>query len=132
MSHQISYFALFAFVACFESWDVGHTPLDMNWMNDMQEELGKFERNQVCVLVPSARDCHPMRTKWVFKNKQGKDGMVVCNKARLVAQGFFEIEGTNYEETFAHVAHKESIRNLIVFATSKGFKLFKWTLIVFS
>ncbi|WVZ64023.1 hypothetical protein U9M48_013609 [Paspalum notatum var. saurae] len=62
-------------------------------------------------------------TKWVFKNKQGEDGMVVRNKARLVAQGFFQKEGIDYEETFAPVARLEAIRILHAFAASKGFKL---------
>ncbi|WVZ70293.1 hypothetical protein U9M48_018970 [Paspalum notatum var. saurae] len=62
-------------------------------------------------------------TKWVFKNKQGEDGMVVRNKARLVAQGFCQKEGIDYEETFAPVSRLEAIRILLAFAASKGFKL---------
>ncbi|WVZ75946.1 hypothetical protein U9M48_023958 [Paspalum notatum var. saurae] len=49
--------------------------------------------------------------------------MVVRNKARLVAQGFSQKEGIDYEETFAPVAHLEAIRILLAFAASKGFKL---------
>jgi hypothetical protein len=44
-------------------------------------------------------------TKWVFKNKQGEDGEVVRNKARLIAQGFSQVEGLDFEETFALVTH---------------------------
>ncbi|WVZ84558.1 hypothetical protein U9M48_031583 [Paspalum notatum var. saurae] len=62
-------------------------------------------------------------TKWVLKNKQGENGMVVRNKARLVAQGFCQKEGIDYDETFAPVARLEAIRILIAFAASKGFKL---------
>jgi hypothetical protein len=62
----------------------------------MHEELDNFERNQVWVLVPSPPDCHPIGTKWVYKNKQSEDGVVVRNKARLVAQGFCQKEGINY------------------------------------
>ena len=54
----------------------------------MQEELENFERNQVWVLVEPPPNCHPIGTKWVWKNKEGEDGMVVRNKARLVAQRF--------------------------------------------
>ena len=63
--------------------------------------------------------------KWVFKNKQGEDGLVVRNKARLVAQGFCQKEGIDFEETFAHVARLEAIRIFLVFAASKGFKVFQ-------
>jgi hypothetical protein len=49
-------------------------------------------------------------TKWVFKNKQEEDGQVVRNKARLVAQGFSQVEGLDFRETFVPVAHLEAIR----------------------
>jgi hypothetical protein len=63
-------------------------------------------------------------TKWVFKNKQGEDGEIVRNKAHLVAQGFSHVEGLDFGETFAPVAHLEAIRILLAFAASKGFKLY--------
>ncbi|WVZ70450.1 hypothetical protein U9M48_019119 [Paspalum notatum var. saurae] len=89
----------------------------------MHEELENFERNHVRDLVEPPPNCRPIGTKWVFKNKQGEDGMVVRNKARLVAQGFCQKEGIDYEETFAPVARLEAIRILLAFAASKGFKL---------
>jgi hypothetical protein len=66
----------------------------------------------------------PIGTKWVYKNKQSEDEVVVRNKARLVAQGFCQKEGIDYEETFAPIAHLEAIRILLAFAASKGFKLY--------
>jgi hypothetical protein len=45
----------------------------------MHEELEIFERNQVWVLVPLPSNCHPIGTKWVFKNKESEDGLVVRN-----------------------------------------------------
>ena len=89
----------------------------------MHEELENFERNRVWVLVPPPPNCHPIGTKWVFKNKQGENGLVVRNKARHVAQGFCQKEGIDYEETFAPVAHLEAIRILLAFVVAKGFKL---------
>jgi hypothetical protein len=64
-------------------------------------------------------------TKWAFKIKQGEDGEVVRNKARLVAQGYSQVEGLDFRETFAPVAHLETIRILLAFAASKGFKLYQ-------
>jgi hypothetical protein len=64
-------------------------------------------------------------TKWVFKNKQGEDGEVVRNKAHLVAQGYSQVEGLDFGETFAPVAPLEAIRILLAFAASKGFKLYQ-------
>ncbi|WVZ84897.1 LOW QUALITY PROTEIN: hypothetical protein U9M48_031867 [Paspalum notatum var. saurae] len=89
----------------------------------MHEELENFERNHVWDLVEPPPNCRPIGTKWVFKNKQGEDGMVVRNKARLVAQRFYQKKGIDYEETFALVACLEAIRILLAFAASKGFKL---------
>jgi hypothetical protein len=48
-------------------------------------------------------------TKWVFKNKQDENGVVTRNKARLVAQGFTQVEGLDFEETYALVARLEAI-----------------------
>jgi len=84
-SYHISYFAHSAFVVSFEPQDVGHALSDFDWVNAMHEELENFERNQVWVLVPPPLDCYPIGTKWVYKNKQSEDGVVVRNKARLVA-----------------------------------------------
>jgi hypothetical protein len=61
--------------------------------------------------------------KWAWKNKEGEKGEVVRNKSRLVAQGFSQKKGIDYEETFAPVAHLEVIRILLAFFVAKGFKL---------
>jgi hypothetical protein len=64
-------------------------------------------------------------TKWVFKTKQGEDGEIVRNKACLVAQGFSQVEGLVFRETFTPVAHLEVIMILLAFTTFKGFKLYQ-------
>ena len=62
-------------------------------------------------------------TKWIFQNKQDAHGIIVCNKARLVAQGYSQVEGIDYGETFAPVARLESIHLLIAYASHNNFKL---------
>jgi hypothetical protein len=91
----------------------------------MHEELENFERNQVCTLVEPPHGVNVIGTKWVFKNKQGEDGEVVRNKARLVAQCFSQVEGLDFGETFAPVARLEAIRILLAFVISKEFKLYQ-------
>jgi hypothetical protein len=91
----------------------------------MHEELENFERNQVWTLVEPMRDVNVIGTKWVFKNKQGGDGEVVRNKARLVVQDFSQVEGLDFGETFAPIAHLEAVRILLAFFASKGFKLYQ-------
>jgi hypothetical protein len=89
----------------------------------MHEELETFEWNQVWELVDPPPGCNRIGTKWVWKNKEGEKGEVVRNKSRLVAEGFSQKEGIDYEETFAPVARLEAIRILLAFSVAKRFKL---------
>nr|ABB47474.1 retrotransposon protein, putative, unclassified [Oryza sativa Japonica Group] len=114
-----------AFVASFEPKDVSHALIDESWINAMHEELENFKRNKVWTLVESPSGHNIIGTKWVFKNKQNEDGLIVRNKARLVAQGFTQVEGLDFGETFDPVARIEAIRLLLAFAASKGFKLYQ-------
>ncbi|KAK1650320.1 hypothetical protein QYE76_068125 [Lolium multiflorum] len=70
--------------------------VDPDWVIAMQEELECFTRNEVWSLVERPKDhrINVIGTKWVFKNKQDENGIVIRNKARLVAQGFAQIEGS--------------------------------------
>jgi hypothetical protein len=61
----------------------------------------------------------------VFKNKHGEDGEVVRNKAHLVAQGYSQVEGQEFRETFTPVARLEAIMILLAFVASKGLKLYQ-------
>ena len=91
----------------------------------MQGELNQFEHNNVWELVPRPEDQSVIGTKWVFKNKVDENGNIVRNKARLVAQGYNQEEGIDYDETFTPVARLEAIRTLLAFATHHNFKLFQ-------
>ncbi|GJZ07800.1 putative ribonuclease H-like domain-containing protein [Tanacetum coccineum] len=64
-------------------------------------------------------------TKWVFKNKKDERGIVIRNKARLVAQGHRQEEGIDYEEVFAHVARIEAIRLFLAYASFMGFLVYQ-------
>ena len=67
----------------------------------------KFTRNDVWYLVPRLKDKHVIGTKWIFKNKQDENGVIVRNKARLVVEEYSQIKGIDYEETFAPIARLE-------------------------
>ncbi|GJR89415.1 retrovirus-related pol polyprotein from transposon TNT 1-94 [Tanacetum coccineum] len=64
-------------------------------------------------------------TKWVYRNKLDENGVVSQNKARLVAQGYNQQEGIDYDETYVLVARLESIRILLAYAYALDFKLFQ-------
>ncbi|RVW64276.1 putative mitochondrial protein [Vitis vinifera] len=74
--------------------------IDENWMISMQDELNQFERSEVWELVPRPQNQSVIGTRWVFRNKMDENGIIIRNKARLVAQGFNQEEGIDYEETF--------------------------------
>ncbi|RVW18191.1 Copia protein [Vitis vinifera] len=99
--------------------------VDENWMIAMQEELNQFERSEVWELVPRPQNQSVIGTRWVFRNKMDENDIIIRNKARLVAQGFNQEEGIDYEETFAPVARLEAIRMLLAFACFKDFVLYQ-------
>ncbi|CAL9028710.1 unnamed protein product [Prunus brigantina] len=89
------------------------------------EELNQFVRNDVWYLVPRPVNTNVIGTKWIFKNKTDEQGNVVRNKARLVAQGYTQMEGIDFDETFAPVARLESVRLLLAIACHLKFKLYQ-------
>ncbi|KAL8093557.1 hypothetical protein AgCh_035440 [Apium graveolens] len=117
--------AFCAFVAEFEPKNAQEAVADENWSVAMQEELNQFERCDVWELVPPPQDAKIIGTRWVFKNKKDEDGNIIRNKARLVAQGYNQQEGIDYDETYAPVARLESIRILMAFTAHKKFKLYQ-------
>ena len=76
-------------------------------------------------MVPRPEGEHIIGTKWIFRNKTNEEGNVIRNKARLTAQGYSQMEGVNYDETFALVARMESIRILLALACQLKFKLYQ-------
>jgi len=91
----------------------------------MREELNQFKRSEVWDLVPKPEGMNVIGTKWIFKNKSDEIGTVSRNNARLVAQGYTQVERLDFDETFAHVARLESIRLLLGVACILKFKLFQ-------
>jgi hypothetical protein len=90
----------------------------------MQEKLNNFKRNEVWSLVPHPKQ-NVVGTKWVFCNKKDEYGVVTRNKERLVAKGYAQVAGLDFEETFAPVARLESIRILLAYIAHHSFKLFQ-------
>ena len=91
----------------------------------MYDELLQFQRNDVWTLVLRLEGEHIIDTKWIFYNKIDDEGNMICNKARLVAQGYSQMEGVDYDETFALVARMESIKILLALACHLKFKFYQ-------
>ncbi|WVZ84651.1 hypothetical protein U9M48_031658 [Paspalum notatum var. saurae] len=115
----------YSFVSCVEPNRVDEALQDPDWLNAMHEELNNFTRNKVWELVERPKDYNVIGTKWVFRNKHDENGIVVRNTARLVAQGYTQVEGLDFGETFAPVARLEAIRILLAFACAHNIKLFQ-------
>ncbi|GKA04609.1 retrovirus-related pol polyprotein from transposon TNT 1-94 [Tanacetum coccineum] len=115
----------FCFISTIEPKNVNEALTDDSWIVAMQEELNQFIANDVWELVPQPRNMKIIGTKWVFRNKLDENGIVSQNKARLVAQGYNQQEGIDYDETYAPVARLESIRILLAYACALDFKLFQ-------
>jgi len=113
------------FTSQIEPKNIREALLHDEWINAMQEELEQFVRNDVWTLVPRPKDSNVIGTKWIFKNKSDECGTIVRNKARLVAQGYTQVEGIDFDETFAPVARLESIRLLLSIACLLDFKLYQ-------
>ncbi|GJT93033.1 putative ribonuclease H-like domain-containing protein, partial [Tanacetum coccineum] len=77
---------------------------DPAWVEAMQEELLQFKLQNVWVLVDLPKGHRAIGTNWVYRNKKDERGIVIRNKARLVAQGHTQEEGIDYDEVFAPVA----------------------------
>ncbi|GKB93097.1 putative ribonuclease H-like domain-containing protein, partial [Tanacetum coccineum] len=98
---------------------------DESWVDAMQEELFQFKIQKVWILVDLPYGKKAIGTKWVFQNKKDERGVVVRNKARLVAQGYRQEEGIDYNEVFAPVARIEAIRIFLAFASYMGFIVYQ-------
>ncbi|GJX80761.1 putative ribonuclease H-like domain-containing protein [Tanacetum coccineum] len=98
---------------------------DESWVEAMQEELLQFKLQEVWVLCDLPDGKRVIGTKWVFRNKRDERGTIIKNKARLVAQGYRQEEGVDYDEVFAPVARIEAIRLFLAFASFMGFIVYQ-------
>ena len=127
-SHLSNFCGHFAFVSITEPTKVDEAFLEPEWIQAMQEELYQFELNNFWELVkwPDPRKHNIIGTKWIYRNKQDENGLVVRNKARLVAQGYTQVEGIDFDETFAPIARLEAIRILLAYANHHDIIYIKW------
>ena len=108
-----------------EPTKVGEALKYESWVKAMHDELLQFQRNDVWTLVPRPKGEHIIGTKWIFRSKTIEEGNVIHNKTHLVAQGYSQMEGVDYDETFALVARMKSIRILLALACHLKFKLYQ-------
>ncbi|GKB52792.1 putative ribonuclease H-like domain-containing protein [Tanacetum coccineum] len=98
---------------------------DESWVEAMQEELLQFKIQKVWTLVDLPSGKKAIDTKWVYKNKKDERGIVIRNKARLVAQGYKQEEDIDYNKVFARVARVEAIRLFLAYALFMNFPMYQ-------
>ncbi|KAK1645758.1 hypothetical protein QYE76_063563 [Lolium multiflorum] len=96
---------------------------DASWSKAMEEEMGCIEENETWTLADLPPGHKPIGLKWVFKVKRDENGTVVKHKARLVARGFVQREGVDFEEVFAPVARLDSVRLLLAVAAQERWEV---------
>ncbi|GJS91724.1 putative ribonuclease H-like domain-containing protein [Tanacetum coccineum] len=112
-------------VSTIEPKNIKEAMADHSWIESMQDELNQFERLQVWELVPRPEGKNVIALKWLWKNKCDADNIVVRNKTRLVAKGYKQEEGIDFEESFAPVARLEAVRMFIAFAAHMNITIFQ-------
>nr|GEV38892.1 hypothetical protein [Tanacetum cinerariifolium] len=117
------------FFACFFSQEepkrITNALKDPAWVEAMQEELLQFHLQKVWTLVDLPRGKRDIGTKWVFRSKKDKRGIVIRNKARLVAQGCTQEKDINHDEVFAFVARIKAIRLFLAYASFMRFLVYQ-------
>nr|GEX25356.1 retrovirus-related Pol polyprotein from transposon TNT 1-94 [Tanacetum cinerariifolium] len=100
------------------------------WIESMQEELHQFDRLEVGELVDRPLCKNIINMKWLWKNKRDEENTVIRNKSRLVAKGYTQKEGVDFEESFAPVAQLEAVRLFIAYAVHKSFTVYQMDVMI--
>ena len=74
-------------------------------------------------MVPKPESCKVVNCKWVFKTKLSTDGQIKCYKAHLVAKGFFQVEGIDFNETYSPVVGYSTVQTLLALTCANGWHI---------
>lgn len=100
-----------------------HSADKNDWLKAMHEELQSIEDNDTWTLTDLPPDRKSIGSKWVFKTKQDESGKLIRKKARVVAQGFTQKFGVDYDEVFAPVARSTTLRVLLSIAGKRNYSV---------
>ncbi|GJZ55754.1 retrovirus-related pol polyprotein from transposon TNT 1-94 [Tanacetum coccineum] len=98
---------------------------DFAWMNTARKNFISFDRLDVWELVDRPLCKNVINLKWLWKNKRDEENTIIRNKSRLVAKGYAQKEGIDFEESFAPVARLEAVRLFIAYAAHKSFPVYQ-------
>ena len=92
------------------------SPDSAKWLKAMKSEMGSMYENKVWTLIDLPIDRQAIEIKWIFKRKTDADSSVTICKARIVAKGFRQVQGVDYNEIFPTVAMLKSVRIMLAIA----------------
>lgn len=113
------------YVSYIQKWDQKCETIPKLWIMYYGKITCSIWRNEVWELVPEPNSANIIGTEWIYKNNSDVKGNVRRNKACLVAEGYTQIEGVNFDETFPRVSHMEAIRLLLWVSCLLKFKLYQ-------
>jgi hypothetical protein len=99
------------------------SPDAAEWLATCEEEMRTWKDLDIYDVIPRPKGRKIIGSKWVFCVKRGPDGSIQKHKARIVAQGFTQVEGVNFDQTFAPVAKFSSLRTVFTLAAKHDLEL---------
>ena len=95
------------------------------WLDAMKSEIDSIYSNQVWTLVNPLEGIVPIGCKWIYKKKIDVDGKVETYKTRLMAKGYSQCEGTDYQKTFSPIAMLKYIHTLLAVVAYYDYKIWQ-------
>ena len=93
------------------------------WLEAMKSEMGSMYENKVWTLVDLLDDQQAIEHKWILKRKMDTDSSVTIYKARIVAKGFQQVQGVDYDETFSPIAMLKSVWIMLAIAAFYDYEI---------
>ncbi|GJR55894.1 retrovirus-related pol polyprotein from transposon TNT 1-94 [Tanacetum coccineum] len=112
-------------VITIEPKNIKEAMLDHIWIESTQDKLNQFKRLDVWELFERPVGRNIIAVKWIWKNKTDSENMVIRNKSHLVAKGYAQEEGIDFEESFTPVARLEDVRIFVAYAELKNFPIYQ-------
>jgi hypothetical protein len=122
-TNSFSFFSLFSQIDNDLTFD--EVVKDDLWSQAMDEEIECIENNQTWKLVYVPEDKDVISVKWIYKTKQHAEGNVQKHKARIVARGFTQQHGIDFNETFAPVVHMHTVRTMLAIVVQKKWPVYQ-------
>ncbi|GJT04092.1 retrovirus-related pol polyprotein from transposon TNT 1-94 [Tanacetum coccineum] len=108
-----------------EPTNIKEAMADHAWIEAMWDKLYQFDILKVWELVDKPLGKTAINLKWLWKNKKDEDNIVILNKVRLVSKGYKQVEGIDFEESFAPVARLEAVWIFVAYAAHKSFPIYQ-------